>query len=98
MHGPEPEIGRSRRLARGLSAIVAVGLRPCSGAILVLFRTGAGVVLGRRPSSWHSAPRLVTVIATIAVAAKSLAKRYTIARGGTLVMPGIEVGAPWSCW
>ncbi len=36
-HGPEPEeLAGPGGWRRGLSAIVAVGLRPCSGAILVL--------------------------------------------------------------
>ena len=36
-HGPEPEeLAGPGGWRRGLSAIVAVGLRPCSGAIIVL--------------------------------------------------------------
>ena len=36
-HGPEPEdLAGPGGWQRGLSAIVAVGLRPCSGAIIVL--------------------------------------------------------------
>ncbi len=36
-HGPEPEeLAGPGGWRRGLSAVVAVGLRPCSGAIIVL--------------------------------------------------------------
>ena len=51
-----PEPGGWRR---GLSAIVAVGLRPCSGAIIVLvFALAQGLFWAGspRPSSWASAP------------------------------------------
>jgi nickel/cobalt exporter len=53
-HGPEPaELAGAGGWHRGLSAVVAVGLRPCSGAIIVLifalaqdlFWTGVGATL-----------------------------------------------------
>ena len=53
-HGPEPEeLAGPGGWQRGLSAIVAVGLRPCSGAIIVLlaflaFMNIAAVLLRRR--------------------------------------------------
>ena len=84
---------------RGLSAIVAVGLRPCSGAILVLvfalahglFWTGvaATFVMGLGTAI------TVAVIATLAVAARSLASQYAKSRAGygMLFMRGIEVAA-----
>ena len=84
---------------RGLSAIVAVGLRPCSGAILVLifalaqglFWTGvaATFVMGLGTAI------TVAIIATIAVGAKAWAKRLADTRSGygMLTMRGIEVGA-----
>ena len=59
-HAPEPEeLAGPGGWKRGLSAIVAVGLRPCSGAILVLvFALAQGLSWGAspRPSSWGSGP------------------------------------------
>ena len=51
-HAPEPsELAGPGGWKRGLTAIFAVGLRPCSGAILVLvFTLAQGLVLGRRAS------------------------------------------------
>jgi nickel/cobalt transporter (NicO) family protein len=48
-HAPEPEeLAGPGGWRRGLSAVVAVGARPCSGAIIVLIFACAGPVLGRR--------------------------------------------------
>ena len=84
---------------RGLSAIVAVGLRPCSGAILVLvfalaqglFWAGvvATLVMGVGTAI------TVAIIAMIAVGARTWAKRFTDSRSGygMLAMRGVEAGA-----
>ena len=84
---------------RGLSAIVAVGLRPCSGAILVLvFALAQGLFwVGVASTFVMGLGTVITVaaIATIAVGARSWAKRIAGARSGygMLAMRGIEVGA-----
>jgi len=59
-HGPEPdELAGPGGWHRGLSAVISVGLRPCSGAIIVLVFALAPGCFGRaspRPSLWESAP------------------------------------------
>ena len=99
-HAPEPEeLAGAGGWKWGFSAIIAVGLRPCSGAILVLvfalaqglFWTGvaATFIMGLGTAI------TVAAIATIAVFAKSWAKRFADTRSGygMLAMRGIEVGA-----
>jgi nickel/cobalt transporter (NicO) family protein len=99
-HGPEPvELAGAGGWRRGLSAVIAVGLRPCSGAIIVLifalaqdlFWTGVGATLLMGLGTAIT----VAAIATLAVSARSVAKRIATARSGLgmLAMPGIEVGA-----
>jgi ABC-type nickel/cobalt efflux system permease component RcnA len=84
---------------RGLSAIVAVGLRPCSGAILVLvFAFAQGLFWAGVASTFVmglGTAITVTAIATIAVGAKGLAKRLAAGRSGagTLALRGLEVAA-----
>ncbi len=99
-HGPEPqELAGPGGWRRGLSAIVAVGLRPCSGAIIVLvFALAQGLFWAGVASTLVmglGTAITVAAIATLAVAAKAVAKRYaaTNAGYGTLVLRGIEVGA-----
>jgi nickel/cobalt exporter len=99
-HAPEPEeLAGPGGWKRGLSAIVAVGLRPCSGAILVLvFALAQGLFWAGVASTFVMAigtAITVAVIATIAVGAKAWAKRFAEARSGygMLAMRGIEVGA-----
>jgi len=99
-HAPKPE-----RLAgpggwrRGLSAIVAVGLRPCSGALLVLvFALAQGLFwAGVASTLVMGLGTAVTVaaIATLAVAAKAAAKGVAATRAGygSLALRGIEVAA-----
>jgi nickel/cobalt exporter len=99
-HGPEPaELRGHDWWKRGLSAIVAVGLRPCSGAIIVLvfalaqsmFWTGVAstfvMALGTAIT--------VSAIAMLAVGARGLAGR--LARGkpgpGRLLLRGFETAA-----
>lgn len=99
-HGPEPkDLAGAGGWKRGLSAIVAVGLRPCSGAVLVLvfalanglFWAGVGAtfVMGLGTAI------TVAVIATLAIVAKDIAGRIagTQAGYGMLAMRGIEVAA-----
>jgi nickel/cobalt exporter len=99
-HAPEPqELAGPGGWKRGLSAIVAVGLRPCSGAILVLvFALAQGLFWAGVVATFImglGTAITVAVIATIAVGAKAWAKRFadTQAGYGMLAMRGIEVGA-----
>jgi ABC-type nickel/cobalt efflux system permease component RcnA len=99
-HGPEPqELAGPGGWQRGLSAIVAVGLRPCSGAILVLvFALAQGLFWAGVASTFVmglGTAITVAAIATFAVGAKTLAKRLTVHRAGTgaLLLRGIELGA-----
>ena len=99
-HGPEPEeLAGPGGWRRGLSAIVAVGLRPCSGAIIVLvFALAQGLFWAGVASTFVmgvGTAITVAAIATLAVAAKAAANRFAAARTGygTLVLRGVEVGA-----
>jgi nickel/cobalt transporter (NicO) family protein len=99
-HAPEPEeLAGPGGWKRGLSAIVAVGLRPCSGAILVLvFALAQGLFWAGVVATFVmglGTAITVAIIATIAVGAKAWAKRLADTRSGygMLAMRGIEVGA-----
>jgi nickel/cobalt exporter len=99
-HAPEPqELAGPGGWQRGLSAIVAVGLRPCSGAILVLvFSLAQGLFWAGVVSTFImglGTAITVAAIATIAVGAKAWAGHLASARSGygMLAMRGIEVGA-----
>jgi nickel/cobalt exporter len=99
-HAPEPEeLAGPGGWRRGLSAIVAVGLRPCSGAILVLvFALAQGLFwVGVSSTFVMGLGTFITVaaIASIAVGARSWASRMASARSsyGILAMRGIEVCA-----
>jgi len=99
-HGLEPEeLAGPGGWRRGLSAIVAVGLRPCSGAIIVLvFALAQGLFWAGIASTLVmglGTAITVAAIATLAVAAKALAKRFAAARAsyGSLLLRGVEVGA-----
>ena len=99
-HGPEPqELAGPGGWQRGLSAIVAVGLRPCSGAILVLvFALAQGIFWSGVAATFVmglGTAITVAVIATLAVGAKALAARFAATKPGygTLALRGIEVGA-----
>jgi nickel/cobalt transporter (NicO) family protein len=87
VHAPSPETlkGSSFNIRQAWSAIVAVGLRPCSGALLVLtFSLLNGLYLGGFLSviamSFGTA-LTVSLLATMAVTAKDLAVRYAGATG-----------------
>jgi nickel/cobalt exporter len=99
-HGPEPAaLAGAGGWRRGLAAVVAVGLRPCSGAIIVLifalaqdlFWTGVGatLIMGLGTAA------TVAAIATVVVSARGFASRIARTRAGLgmLTMRAIEVGA-----
>jgi ABC-type nickel/cobalt efflux system permease component RcnA len=99
-HGPEPqELSGSGGWWRGLSAIVAVGMRPCSGAIIVLvFALTQGLFWAGIVSTFvmgFGTAITVAAIATLAVGAKALAKRYANRPTGygDVFMRGIEFAA-----
>src|SRR6516165_5036606 len=99
-HAPEPEeLAGPGGWKRGLSAIVAVGLRPCSGAILVLvFALAQGLFWAGVASTFVmgiGTAITVAVIASIAVGARGWAQHLADARSGygMLAMRGVEVGA-----
>jgi nickel/cobalt transporter (NicO) family protein len=99
-HGPEPQMLAGRGgWARGLSAIVAVGLRPCSGAILVLvFALAQGLFpLGVAATLVMGLGTAITVaaIATFAVCARGMAQKLARQRAGygVLLMRGLECAA-----
>jgi nickel/cobalt exporter len=99
-HGPTPDqLAGPGGWRRGLGTIFAVGLRPCSGAILVLvFSLAQGLFwAGIAATFLMGLGTAITVatIAVIAVSAKGLAKRLSAGRegGGALIMRGVEFGA-----
>jgi nickel/cobalt exporter len=99
-HGPEPhELAGPGGWRRGFAAIVAVGLRPCSGAILVLvFALAQGMLWAGVVATFAMAlgtAITVAAIATAAVGARELAQRFASSQSGygTLILRGIETGA-----
>ena len=99
-HGPDPSsLAGPGGWRRGLSAIFAVGLRPCSGAILVLvFALAQGLFWAGAAATFVmgiGTAITVAAIATIAVGARGVAAKLASSRPGygTLAMRGIEVGA-----
>lgn len=99
-HGPTPDqLAGPGGWQRGLGAIFAVGLRPCSGAILVLvFALAQGLFWAGIAATFVmglGTAITVATIAVLAVSARGLAQRLSGGRdgGGTLVMRGIEFGA-----
>jgi len=99
-HAPEPsELAGQHWLRRGLVAIVAVGLRPCSGAIIVLvFALAQGLFwIGVASTFVMGLGTAITVatIATIAVGARGLAGRLAKAKpgAGMLLVRGLETAA-----
>jgi ABC-type nickel/cobalt efflux system permease component RcnA len=79
--------------------VLTVGIRPCSGAILVLvFALAQGMFWAGIAATFAmglGTAITVATIATIAVSAKGLARRLSAghAGGGALVLRGIEFGA-----
>ena len=99
-HGPEPaELAGSGGWRRGLSAVMAVGLRPCSGAIIVLvFALAQGLFWAGVASTvvmGLGTAITVATIATLAVGAKALAKRVAQSPVGygSVIVRGAELGA-----
>ena len=99
-HGPEPgELAGPGGWRRGFGAIFAVGVRPCSGAILVLvFALAQGLFWAGVAATFVmglGTAITVATIAVIAVSAKGVAGRLASGRegGGALVMRGMEFGA-----
>ena len=99
-HGPTPDqLAGPGGWQRGLGTIFAVGMRPCSGAILVLvFSLAQGLFLAGIAATFVmglGTAITVATIAVIAVSAKGLARRLSAGRegGGALIMRGIEFGA-----
>jgi ABC-type nickel/cobalt efflux system permease component RcnA len=99
-HGPSPsELAGPGGWTRGLSAIFAVGLRPCSGAILVLvFALAQGLFLAGIAATFVmglGTALTVATIAVIAVSAKGLARRLSSGGDGrgAIVVRAMEFGA-----
>lgn len=99
-HAPEPsELTGKHWLRRGLAAVVAVGLRPCSGAIIVLvFALAQGIFwIGIASTFVMGLGTAITVsaIAMLAVAARGLAGKIAATKsgGGLLLLRGIETAA-----
>lgn len=99
-HGPElSELSGPGGWSRGLSAVLTVGIRPCSGAILVLvFALAQGLFwAGVAATLLMGLGTAITVsaIAIVAVSAKGLAARIAAGRdgGGAVLLRGIEFGA-----
>jgi nickel/cobalt transporter (NicO) family protein len=98
-HGPEPQaLAGPGGWRRGWEAIVAVGLRPCSGAIIVLvFALAQGLFWAGIASTFVmglGTAITVAAVATLAVGAKAVAKRFVGNRVGygSLFVRGVEVG------
>jgi nickel/cobalt exporter len=99
-HGPIPdELAGAGGWRRGLAAILTVGIRPCSGAILVLvFALAQGLFWAGIAATFVMGLGTAITVATIAVVAvfaKDVARRLGEGRdrGGALIMRGIEFAA-----
>ena len=99
-HAPEPaELTGRDWLKRGLTAVVAVGLRPCSGAIIVLvFALAQGLfAIGVASTFAMGLGTAITVaaIATLAVGARGLAARFAKAKPGVgmIALRALETAA-----
>lgn len=99
-HGPTPDqLAGPGGWQRGFGAIFAVGLRPCSGAILVLvFALAQGLFWAGIAATFVmglGTAITVATIAVLAVSARGLAQRLSGGSDGrgTLIMRGIEFAA-----
>lgn len=97
-HAPPPDMLAERlTLRQSAAAILAVGVRPCSGAIIVLvFALAQGLFAAGIASAYVMAlgtGLAVSVLAALAVAAKGLALRIAGSESGvgTVVLRGAEV-------
>jgi nickel/cobalt transporter (NicO) family protein len=99
-HAPEPAALKGPHwLRRGLAAIIAVGLRPCSGAIIVLvFALAQGLFwIGVASTFVMGLGTAITVaiVATVAVGARGFAGRLAKSKpgAGLLIVRGLETAA-----
>lgn len=97
-HAPDPKLLKGDRFAftEAWSAIVAVGLRPCSGALIVLsFALLNGLYLGGILSVFAMSigtAITVSILATMAVTAKGIAVRYASGHSAAArISNGIEI-------
>ncbi|AFL53870.1 nickel/cobalt exporter [Sinorhizobium fredii] len=97
-HAPDPQMLKGDRfaLSEAWSAIVAVGLRPCSGALIVLsFALLNGLYLGGVLSVFAMSigtAITVSILATLAVTAKGFALRYASSQSAAArISNGIEI-------
>ena len=97
-HAPDPSMLKGDRFAlrEAWSAIIAVGLRPCSGALIVLsFALLNGLYLGGILSVFAMSigtAITVSVLATLAVTAKDFAVRYASNGASAMrITNGIEI-------
>jgi nickel/cobalt transporter (NicO) family protein len=99
-HGPQPEdLAGPGGWRRGLSAVVAAGLRPCSGAIIVLvfclaqgiFWTGVGATLAMGLGT----AIMVAALASLAVGARAIAARLAAYQKSSslLILRAVELCA-----
>lgn len=100
VHAPTADMVAGRLTpGRALSIILAIGLRPCSGALIVLvFALSQGMILAGIASTLTMAVGTgitVSVLATLAVGAKGLAARLAGSDGvwAYQVHRGIEIAA-----
>jgi len=99
-HGPQPgDLAGPGGWKRGLGAVLTVGIRPCSGAILVLvFALAQGLFWAGVAATFVmglGTAITVATIATLAVSAKGVARRIAAGRDGkgALLMRGLEFAA-----
>ncbi|MBZ7923332.1 nickel/cobalt transporter [Ensifer adhaerens] len=97
-HAPDPSMLRGDRFAlrEAWSAVIAVGLRPCSGALIVLsFALLNGLYLGGVLSVFAMSigtAITVSILATMAVTAKGFALRYASSGSAAArISNGIEI-------
>ena len=96
-HAPDPSMlsGRDFDWRAAWAAIVAVGIRPCTGALIVLsFALLNGLVLGGVVSVLAMSlgtALTVSVLATLAVTAKNWALALAGGSGGGALQAGIEI-------
>src|SRR5262249_13931338 len=99
-HGPTPgELAGPGGWQRGFSTIIAAGLRPCSGAILVLVFAFAQSLYGAGIAATFAmgvgTAITIATIAVLSVSAKGVAQRLVAHRegAGALILRGLEFGA-----
>lgn len=94
---PDPKLlaGKKLSMREAWSAVIAVGLRPCSGALIVLtFSMLNGLWLAGVASAFAMAigtAITVSALATLAVTAKGAAVRFAGASMGNRVGTTIEI-------